>query len=104
MDFKDSGEIAIEKGKFKKIKCHKFQCKPIKRQLMVHEDVDKKGMATVSDVITGYRLFELPVKAKVVTPDHIKVELKKFIAHYTKEGIAREFQRIENVVRELREK
>lgn len=102
MDFKDSGEVAIEKGKTKKVKCHKFQCKPIKRQLMVHEDIDKKGLATVSDVITGYRLFALPVKAQKVTPSDIKEELIKFINHYTKEGIATEFKRIENLLGELR--
>ena len=102
MEFKDSGEIAIEKGKTKKVKCHKFQCKPIKRQLMVHEDTDLKNNVSVSDVITGYRLFRLPIKAQTVTPAHIKEELKKFVLHYTVEGIALEFQRIENLLEEIR--
>lgn len=98
MDFKDSGEVTIEKGKTKKIKCYKFQCKPIKRQLMVHEDIDKKGLAAVSDTITGYRLFTLPIKVQKVTPTDIKEELKKFVGHYTIEGIALEFNRIENLL------
>ena len=102
MDFKDNGEVAIEKGKTKKVKCCKFTCKPIKRQLMVHEDVDKKGVVSVSDVITGYRLFALPITAQKVTPDHIKEELKKFVSHYTIEGIAMEFKRIEDFLNEIR--
>lgn len=102
MDFKESGEIAIEKGKTKKVKCHKFQCKPIKRQLMVHEDIDKKGYSTVSDVITGYRLFALPIPTKKVTPNDIKDELKKFVAHFTVEGIEIEFKRIEKLLGEIR--
>lgn len=102
MDFKDNGEVTIEKGKTKKVKCYKFQCKPIKRQLMVHEDIDKKGTISVSDVITGYRLFTLPIKAQKVTPTDIKEELKRFIMHYTIEGIAIEFQRIEDLLKEIR--
>lgn len=102
MDFKDNGEIAVEKGKTKKVKCYKFQCKPIKRQLMVHEDIDLKNNISVSDVITGYRLFRLPIKAQKVTPTDIKEGLKKFVAHYTLEGIATEFQRIENLLEEIR--
>lgn len=102
MDFKDNGEITIEKGKTKKVKCYKFQCKPIKRQLMVHEDIDLKNNISVSDVITGYRLFRLPIKAQKVTPADIKEELKKFVAHYTVEGIASEFQRIESLLEEIR--
>lgn len=102
MDFKESGEVTIEKGKTKKVKCHKFQCKPIKRQLMVHEDIDKKGHTTVSDVITGYRLFALPITTQKVTPTDIKEQLKKFITHYTVEGIATEFKRIEDLLAEIR--
>lgn len=102
MDFKDNGEVTIEKGKTKKVKCHKFQCKPIKRQLMVHEDIDKKNTTSVSDVITGYRLFDLPVKPQAITPDHVKEGLKKFVAHYTIEGIAYEFRRIENLLEGIR--
>ena len=98
MDFKDNGEVTIEKGKTKKVKCYKFTCKPIKRQLMVHEDIDKKGIVSVSDVITGYRLFALPITAQKVTPNHVSEELKKFVNHYTKEGIATEFKRIEDLL------
>lgn len=101
MDFKDTATVAIEKGKTKKIKCHKFQCKPIQRQLMVHEDIDSKGCTSISDVITGYRLFGLKVSPNKVTPSDIKEELKRFVAHYTKEGIATEFKRIENLLEEL---
>lgn len=104
MEFKDNGEIAVEKGGTKKVKCFKFTCKPIKRQLMVHEDTDKKGTTSISDVITGYRLFSLPVISQKVTPTHIKEALKKFVSHYTVEGIAAEFKRIENLLKDIRSK
>lgn len=102
MEFKDNGEITVEKGKTKKVKCFKFTCKPIKRQLMVHEDTDQKGTTSVSDVITGYRLLSLPIVSQKITPAHIKEALKKFVSHYTVEGIATEFKRIENLLNEAR--
>ena len=98
MEFKETATITVEKGNKKKVKCYKFQCKPIKRQLMVHEDIDKKGHSTVSDVVTGYRLFALPITPNKITPSDIKEELKRFITHYTKEGIATEFRRIEGIL------
>lgn len=98
MEFKDTATVTIEKGNKKKVKCHKFQCKPIKRQLMVHEDIDNKNQTSVSDVITGYRLFALPIKSTSVKPDDIKEKLKEFVRHFTKEGIKLEFERIENLL------
>ena len=102
MDFEDKGEITIDKGKTKKIKCHKFQCKPINRQLMIHEDIDKKDFTSISDVVTGYRLFSLPIKSQKITPTDVKEGLKKFVSHYTVEGIAEEFKRVENLLKEIR--
>lgn len=95
MEINDKGNITIEKGKKKPIKCHKFTCKPINRELMVHEDIDNKNHISVSDYKTGYRLFSLPQKISSVKPSDITEKLKKFINHYTKEGIAEEFTRIE---------
>lgn len=97
METKDKGIIEIEKGKKKPVKCHKFKCNHIDRELMIHEDVDDKNKVSVSDCITGYRLFELPQKISSIKSSDIIEELKKFIKHYTKEGIAEEFKRIETL-------
>ena len=97
MDIKDKGIVEIEKGKKKPVRCHKFMCKPISRELMVHEDLDNKNYTSVSDCKTGYRLFGLPFKIDKIKSSDIVEKLKQFINHYTKEGIAEEFRRIENI-------
>ena len=102
METKDKGNIAVEKGNMKQIKCHRFTCKPINRELMVHEDVENKEWVSVSDTVTGFRLFKLQKKISTVQPSDITEELKKFIKHYTKEGIAEEFKRIENLQKETK--
>lgn len=102
METKDKGIIEIEKGKKKSVKCHKFTCKPINRELMVHEDVDNKNHSSVSDCITGYRLFGLPIKISAIKSSDVIERLKQFIAHYTKEGIAEEFKRIEKLQAEIK--
>ena len=97
MELKDKGIIELEKGKKQQVKCYKFKCNPIKRELMIHEDVDNKNHISVSDCKTGYRLFALPKNISSVKPDDISARLKEFVKHFTKEGIAQEFKRIENI-------
>lgn len=97
METKDKGTVSLTKDKKKPVKCHKFVCKPINRELMVHEDIDNKNHTSISDYITGYRLFGIPQKVDSVKSSDIVEQLKKFINHYTKEGIAEEFKRIENI-------
>ena len=97
MDTKDTGNISIEKGNKKQVRCHKFQCEPINRELMVHEDVDTKDCTSISDSTTGFRLLKLHKKISAVQPSDITEELDKFIRHYTVEGIAEEFKRIEEL-------
>lgn len=97
MELKDKGIITVEKGNKKQVKCHKFKCNPIDRELMVHEDIDNKNHISISDCITGYRLFGLPQKITSVKTSDIIERLKQFINHYTKEGIAEEFKRIETL-------
>lgn len=102
METNDKGSITIEKGKKKPVKCHKFTCKPINRELMIHEDIDNKNHSSVSDCITGYRLFTLPIKITAVKNSDVIERLKKFINHFTKEGIAEEFKRIEKLQTEIK--
>lgn len=98
MDFTDNGIIILEKGIKKKIKCKKFYCKPIERFLMVHEDVDNKNLTNVSDFITGYRLFSLNTKCSQIKSEQIKERLAQFIKHFTTDGIAKEFKRVEKLL------
>jgi hypothetical protein len=103
MELTDKGIIELEKGKKQQIKCHRFKCNPIKRELMVHEDVDNKNHVSVSDCKTGYRLFALPKSISSVKPTDISERLQEFVKHFTKEGIAKEFERIENIQTQLKE-
>lgn len=102
MELKDKGIVTVEKGNKKQVKCHKFKCNPINRELMVHEDIDNKNHTSVSDCTTGYRLFGLPRKVSVIQSSDIIERLKQFINHYTKEGIAEEFKRIEDKQSQLK--
>lgn len=97
METKDKGNITIIKGNKKQVKCHKFTCEPINRELMVHEDIDNKNHVSVSDCITGYKLFELPKMISIIQSSDITEKLEKYIQHYTIEGIAEEFKRIEGI-------
>lgn len=98
MDFTDNGTVALDKGSKKKIKCKKFYCKPIDRFLMIHEDVDNKNLTNVSDFSTGYRLFSLNIKCSQVKSEQVKERLSQFIKHFTTEGIAKEFERVEKLL------
>lgn len=104
MEIKDNGNITVDKLQKQKIKCHKFFCKEINRNLMLHEDIENKNYSSVSDEITGFRLFSLPQKVSQVKPEHIKDRMEKFIKHFTKEGIEKEFDRIENLPQPERKK
>ena len=97
MELKDNGIVELEKGKKKQIKCHKFKCNPIKRELMVHEDVDNKNHTSISDYKTGYRLFGLTQKVSHIKPSDVTEKLKEYVKHFTVEGIAKEFKRIEEL-------
>ena len=96
METKDKGNIAVEKGNKKQIKCHRFIYKPINRELMVHEDIDNKARISVSDALTGFRLLKLQRKITEIQLSDVTEELEKFVKHYTKEKIVAELERIEN--------
>ena len=97
METKDKGTVIIEKGNKKQVICHRFTCKDLNRELMIHENVDYKNHTSVSDCKTGYRLFGLPQAVSSVKPSDVEEALKAFITRYTIDGIAEEFKRIENM-------
>lgn len=97
MDLKETGTITVDKNQKQKIKCYRFYSENIDRTLILHEDVENKNYSSVSDDITGYRLFVLNQKASTVKPELIEERLNKFIKHFTLDSIREEFKRIENL-------
>ena len=100
MEYKEDGIITIDKVKKKKVKCFKYKCKPINRQLIIHADIDNKSLTNVSDLITGYKLFSLPIEADKIKITNIEEKLEKYIAHFTPEGIIEELQKVEKLTTE----
>ena len=99
METKDTGTINVNKQNKFKIKCYKFYSPELERNLMAHEDVDTKNCSSVSDEITGYRLFTLHQSIGSLKQEHIQERLDKFIKHFTIEGIKKEFERVEELLR-----
>lgn len=103
MELKDTSFVIVD-GKQQKIKCYTYHCKEFDRDLIIHENTDNKNHTSVSDKITGYRLFGLPIKPDKVKLEDLKEPLDKFIKHFTMEAIIIEFARIEKLQKEQDEK
>ena len=86
METKDTCKILLEKAT-QKVKCYKFKSKEINRELALHEDVEDKHKSSVTDVVTGMRLFTIPNKVSNIKESDIRESLTKFINHYTVEAI-----------------
>jgi hypothetical protein len=97
MEFTDNSEIKLDTGKKQKVKCYTYKCKQLGRDLIIHENVDNKNHTSVSDKITGYRLFGLNIKPDKVKLTDLDEPLDRFIRHFTLEEIHKEFERIENL-------
>ena len=103
METKDIGIININKQNKFKVKCFKYYEPEIKRNLMIHEDVDTKNSSSVSDEVTGYRLFTINQNIHSLKMEQVQERMDKFIRHFTPEGIAEEFKRVEEVLKNLSE-
>ena len=86
MELKDNCTILLERAT-QKVKCFKFKSKELDRDLALHENTENKMISDVSDVVTGLRMFSIPVRIKDVKEQHISEWLDKFIKHYTPEVI-----------------
>ena len=86
METKDTCKILLERAT-QKVKCYRFKSREINRELALHEDIEDKNKSSVTDVITGMRLFTIPSKIKDVKEADVKERLAKFINHYTIEAI-----------------
>ena len=85
----------IDKGNYKKVKGNSFFCNQLKRELIIHTDLDNSNFTSISDVNTGYRLFGFPHKIENVTENQINQKINDYIKHYTIDLINKEFQKIE---------
>ena len=97
IEYKEDGIITIDKTKKKKVKCFNYHYKPLNRKLIIHSDIDNKGITNLSDAITGYKLFSIPIQSDKIKLNDIEEKLEKYVAHFTVEGIAEEFTRIEKL-------
>ena len=95
IEYKDYGLITIDKTKKKKVKCFKYDCKPLNRQLIIHEDIDHTGVTNLSDLATGYKLFGLSIAPDKVKIADIEEKLEKYISHFTVDGIKEELSKVE---------
>lgn len=103
MELNDTNFIILDNKKKQKVKCYTFYCKELGREIFIHENVDNKNQTSVSDKITGVRLFGINQKADKVKLIDIDEPLDKFIRHFTIEEIEKEFERLENLQKEVNE-
>ena len=96
METKEIGIIDLNKQGKIKVKCYKFFSPELERNLMIHEDIDAKKHSSVSDEITGYRLFSIPENIHSLKFEYVQEKLNKFIRHFTLEEIKKEFKKAES--------
>lgn len=102
MEYTEESFIVVDKTKKKKVNCCKIKCKPIKRELIIHADIDNKNITNVSDLKTGYKLISIPIEPNKIKLQDIKERLEKFIAHFTVDSILEEFKKIEELTKETK--
>lgn len=95
---------SIEKGGKKKVKYSSFIHPVLNREFAIHIDIDNPNHTSISDIITGYRLFGFPVKLESVNENQISQRFESYIKHYTVELINKEFEKIEAKQKELENK
>lgn len=101
MDLKDNCKLLLDKAT-QKVKCCKFHSKDLNRELAVHEDISDKNKTSVTDIVTGCRLFVISTKVKDVKESDIKDNMQKFISHYTLDSIKAKFEELDKIPMEQR--
>ena len=96
MEIKDTCVILLEKAT-QKTKCYKFKSSELGRDLALHEDSEDKNHSSVTDIVTGLRLFGINQKVKDVKEDTLNSNLEKFIRHYSLEMIVKKLADEEKV-------
>lgn len=100
MELNETGTIDISKHHKLKVKCFKYYEESLKRNLIIHEDIDSKGCSSVSDEITGYKLFSMSYPISSLKEVQVQERMQKFIRHFTLEEIEKAFKRAEKEIEE----
>lgn len=95
MEITETCKVLLDKGATQKVKCYKFFQTDFERELAVHENVDHKTLATITDVITGMKLCNINKEIKKVTAEDINEAVSTFIKHFTLDGILTRFNELD---------
>lgn len=98
--FKETFNVNLGGNKLKKVKGAPYFSNKLKRDLFVHADIDNDKHTSVSDVATGYRLFNLSQKYDKIKEEDIEQRIDEYIKHYTIPAIEEEFRRVEKLITE----
>ena len=101
METKDNCKILLERAT-QKIRCFRFKCKDLNRELALHEDTEDKNKSSITDIKTGNRLLTINKKVKDIKDIDIQEELQRFINHYTKDLIQSRFEELDSIPMEER--
>ncbi len=84
----------------KKVKGSPYYSEELNRNLFIHPDIDNDKHTSVSDEVTGYRLFKFTEKHDKIKEEQIKSRISEYVRHYTMPSIMEEFQRVEQLLLE----
>ena len=100
LNFNKTFSISIGNNKYKKVKGSSYYSRDLNRALFVHADADNDKQTSVSDEITGYRLFNLSQKHDKIKEEDVEAKIQEYIKHYTIPAIEEEFNRVEKLITE----
>ena len=100
LEFKKTFTVTLDKGT-KKVKGAPYYSDKLNRNLFVHQDVDNNKNTSVSDEITGFRLFYFPEKYDKIKEEQLEEKIDEFIKHYSMPAIQEEFQRVERLIKKI---
>ena len=98
LTFKETFSVNLGGNKTKKVKGASYTSEELNRELFIHADIENEKHTSVSDKITGYRLFNFSEKHDKIREEQIKERIDQFIRHYSLPCIQEEFQRVENLL------
>lgn len=100
VDMKETFYINLGSKGNKKVKGYPYYSSKLKRKLFIHTNIDNEKYTSVSDTVTGYRLFGFPEKPDKIKIEQVEEKLEEFIKHYSIPLIHEEFQRVEKLLAE----
>ena len=98
LKFNKTFSVNIGNKKYKKVKGAPYFCSELNRNLFIHQDIDNDKQTSVSDEITGYRLFFFKEKYDKIKEEDIRYKIDEYIKHYSIPLIEHEFNRVEKLL------